>query len=87
METTGGSSGASASREPAAVSIREFCRQHNMSAATYYRLQREGRAPDVMRLGPKKVLISNAAAERWRQAREEEARAVSLTRTNTRNGV
>jgi len=48
---------------------------HNMSEATYYRLQRLGKAPDVVRLGPKKVSISNAAAERWRLAREAEAHA------------
>ena len=58
-----------------AYSIREFCRRNHMSEATYYRLQRLGKTPDVIRLGPKKVLISTAAAERWRIAREAEARA------------
>src|SRR5262245_19070780 len=60
-----------------AYSIREFCRRNNMSEATYFRLQREGKGPDVMRLGRKKVLITAAAAERWRLAREADARATA----------
>ena len=52
---------------PAAFSIDEFCTAHGFSRrATFYNLQAEGQAPDVMRVRGR-VLITAEAAARWRK--------------------
>jgi predicted DNA-binding transcriptional regulator AlpA len=75
--TSKASPATSVERRDDAYSIREFCRRNNLSEATFYRLQRQGKAPDRMKLGPRLVLITDAAAERWRLAREAEARTMT----------
>lgn len=49
------------------LTIAEFCKAHRLSRSTFFRMVREHRAPEVMRLSARKVLISPEAAERWRQ--------------------
>jgi hypothetical protein len=54
-----------------AMSIPEFCRRHSISVDFYFKLQRHGRGPDVIRIGGR-TLISKEAAARWRKRRERE---------------
>jgi predicted DNA-binding transcriptional regulator AlpA len=62
--------------EPARHSktIAEFCASHGISRGTYYRLKREGRGPEELRLGPQLPRITAAAEEAWLRARAAEAR-------------
>jgi predicted DNA-binding transcriptional regulator AlpA len=50
-----------------AFSIEEFCAMHGISRANYYNLRNEGKAPEEMQVGPRRVLISIEAAEAWRR--------------------
>jgi hypothetical protein len=55
---------------PAAVySIREFCDAHRISIDHYFKQQRAGQGPRVMKVGAR-TLISYEAAAEWRLARE-----------------
>ena len=55
------------------MSIRQFCAQHGgISEDLFYKMQREGWGPAVMRVGSR-TLISHEAAERWRREREAAA--------------
>jgi hypothetical protein len=67
---------------PAAFSIREFCRDHGISAPTYYELKKQGLGPAEMRIGTL-IRISREAAAAWRHAREnpDEAEADAVTRS------
>lgn len=56
------------SADVAADPIPEFCRQHRMGVATYYKLPPQLR-PQEIRIG-KKVLISREAAAAWRRSME-----------------
>jgi len=56
------------SGDVAADPIPEFCRQHRIGVATYYKLPPE-RRPQEIRIG-KKVLISREAAAAWRRRME-----------------
>ena len=56
----------------AAFSIAEFCAAHGFSRATFYNLQADGQAPEVMRVRGR-VLISAEAAARWRKRRTARA--------------
>jgi hypothetical protein len=60
-----------ASADVAADPIPEFCRQHRIGVATYYKLPLEHR-PQEIRIG-KKVLISREAAAAWRRRMESQA--------------
>ena len=55
---------------PAAYSIREFCDAHRISIDHYFKLQREGLGPRIMKAGAR-TLISLESAAAWRKAREE----------------
>jgi len=46
-------------------SMDEFCKSHSISRSTFYRLIREGNAPEYIKVGTK-TLISIEAAEKWR---------------------
>lgn len=50
-----------------AYSIEEFCAVHGISRANYYNLRAEGKAPEEMLVGPRRVLISIESAEAWRR--------------------
>ena len=47
--------------------IDEFCEAYGISRATYHKLQRQGRAPAVMVLGPIARRITFAAAREWQE--------------------
>jgi hypothetical protein len=50
-------------------SIRNFCKAEDISPATFYEMQREGKAPRVRTLGPswpQKRLITDEDAAEWR---------------------
>jgi hypothetical protein len=53
-----------------AFSVDEFCSAHRISRATYYNLQREGRAPASMKVG-RRTLIAVESAEAWRRQMEQ----------------
>jgi hypothetical protein len=56
-------------------SISEWCKSHKLkSRGTFYKLKREGRAPDHFYPGPR---ISDEADERWVREREREAAAAT----------
>jgi hypothetical protein len=60
--------------EPQAFTIGEFAQAFRLSRATLYNLWRDGCGPARMRVRGR-VLISRAAAERWReQVESQEAR-------------
>lgn len=65
----------SASAEPngerLAFTVTSFCKAHEISTPTYYRLRKEGKGPREMRIGSE-VRISVEAAAEWRRAREED---------------
>jgi hypothetical protein len=50
---------------PLAFSVEEFCKAHSISIGFFYTLLKEGRAPEIMKLGTR-TLISREAAARWR---------------------
>jgi hypothetical protein len=53
-------------------SVKEFCCQHGISRALFYKLRQEGNGPGVIKAG-KRTLITNEAAEAWRRSLEEPA--------------
>ena len=53
---------------PLAFSVEEFCKAHGISIGFFYTLLKEGRAPEIMKLGTR-TLISHEAAARWRAER------------------
>jgi hypothetical protein len=59
--------------ERQAMSIRQFCRAHDLSIDSYYRMAREGSGPEIMKVGHR-TLIARESAEAWRRAREAAAR-------------
>jgi predicted DNA-binding transcriptional regulator AlpA len=52
-----------------AYSVEEFCRRHGISRAYAYLLWRRGEGPRFMRLGTRRLISREAAAD-WRQERE-----------------
>jgi len=50
-----------------ASSIEQFCSDHGISRATFYNLLKAGKAPRIMRVGARRLVSEEAAAE-WRQA-------------------
>ncbi len=56
---------------PRAYSIKKFCAAYDISSTTFFKMQRAGTGPRVMRVGHR-TLISIEAADAWRRAREEE---------------
>jgi hypothetical protein len=57
-----------------ADTIPVFCKKNRISGAFYYKLKLQGKTPDEMWLGNKR-LISREARQRWRAEREAEAKA------------
>ena len=56
-----------------ADTIPVFCKKHRISPAFYYKLKLQGKTPDELWLGNKR-LISREARERWRAEREAETK-------------
>jgi hypothetical protein len=67
----------------AAYSIHEFCFAHRISVDHYFKLERLGLGPDVMKAGTR-TLISVEAAARWREAREAAARDTIKSKETTK---
>jgi hypothetical protein len=57
------------SEQTDALSIVEFCRRNGISTALYFKINREGLGPSLMRVG-RRTLITREAAEEWRRERE-----------------
>jgi hypothetical protein len=55
-----------------AFTVAEFCRQHSISEALFFKLQAQGSGPETMKVGGRR-LISIEAAARWRRSRETAA--------------
>ena len=47
-----------------AYTINEFCKAHDISRSLFYKLQANGKGPEIFTLG-RRVLISAYAAEKW----------------------
>jgi hypothetical protein len=54
---------------PPVYTVSEFCHQHQISVGMYYKLRAAGLAPREMRVGRRRFISVEAAAE-WRRARE-----------------
>jgi len=53
------------------LTINEWCARRRVSRSGFYKLKREGRAPDIIdSSGPR---ITDEADQRWQAAREREA--------------
>ncbi len=57
---------------PTAQSIESFCEAHSISRSLFYKLQREGKAPRVMKVG-RRTLVTTDAAQEWRKQMEVSA--------------
>ena len=57
--------------EHGAYRVTQFCDAHGISRASFYLLDRQGKAPRTFSVG-KRRLISKEAAAAWRRAREKE---------------
>jgi hypothetical protein len=69
-----------------ALTIPEFCAAHRISEGFYYKLKKQHEGPREMRLGTRKVISLEAAAE-WRREREAagataEAEAKAVARSS-----
>jgi predicted DNA-binding transcriptional regulator AlpA len=60
-----------------AYSIEEFCRAHGFSRATFYNLLAAGQGPAVMRVGSRRFVSREAAAE-WRRKMEAPSQAQAV---------
>lgn len=56
--------------ERATYTLAQFMEGHNVSRTHFYRLQKAGMAPRMMRVG-RRVLISAEAAAEWRKRMED----------------
>lgn len=50
-------------------SVEEFCNNFGISRAFFYKLNRQGKGPRLMKVG-RRTLISSEAAEEWRKGME-----------------
>jgi predicted DNA-binding transcriptional regulator AlpA len=51
------------------VTIAEFCERFGISRAFYYKLREAGDGPDELRMGSRKVVITNDALAAWEKKR------------------
>ena len=54
-------------------SVSAFCTRHSISRDKFYELQREGQAPETIRIGNRQ-LVTRESAKRWRAAQERAER-------------
>jgi len=52
-----------------AYTIDDFCKVYSISKSFFYKLMKDGRAPQIMKVG-KRTLVSSEAAETWRKSME-----------------
>ena len=53
----------------AVFTVAEFCHEHHISIALYYKLRKAGLGPREMAVGRRRLISAESAAE-WRHARE-----------------
>jgi predicted DNA-binding transcriptional regulator AlpA len=56
-----------------ASNILDFCQRWGIAVSTFYKWQAEGHAPRVLKVGPKRRVITAEDEAAWRAAREAEA--------------
>jgi len=56
-----------------ASSIRDFCERWGIAISTFYKWEAEGHAPRVLKVGPKRRVITASDEAAWVVAREAEA--------------
>ena len=54
-----------------ALSIPEFCEAHGISQAFFFKLKKQGKGPREMKVGARKLVTLESAAE-WRRERENQ---------------
>jgi predicted DNA-binding transcriptional regulator AlpA len=50
----------------AAESVGDFCQSNGISKSMFYKMQREGKGPRIMKIG-RRTLISQEASAKWRK--------------------
>lgn len=55
-----------------AFSIDEFCRAHGISRAFFYKIAKSGKSPRLMKVGSRRLISEEAAAD-WRRQMEAAA--------------
>lgn len=55
-----------------AQSVNDFCKMNGISKSFFYKLQRQGKGPRIMKIG-RRTLVSAEAAEEWRKTLEKNA--------------
>jgi hypothetical protein len=66
-------------------SVSAFCARHSISRDKFYELQREGLAPDTIRIGNRQ-LVTRESAKRWRAAQERAERERKQTKDRNELG-
>ena len=51
--------------------VAQFCDDHNIGRTLYYQLEKDGKAPRSMKVGRRRLISAEAAAE-WRARMERE---------------
>ena len=54
----------------AADSVKDFCHAHSITKVTFYKMQKEGTGPRIMKVGARTLISAEAAAD-WRRQCEE----------------
>lgn len=57
-------------------SVNEFCKTNSISRSLFYKLQRQGNGPKVMKVG-RRTLITPEASQEWRKRMQEVARLLT----------
>jgi len=63
----------------AAYSVKDFCDAYGITKVTFYKLQKEGTGPRIMKVGTRTLVSAEAAAD-WRRQCEEGARILPSRR-------
>jgi predicted DNA-binding transcriptional regulator AlpA len=59
--------------KPTVSSINDFCQRWDIGRSTFYEWMAAGKAPRVLKVGPKRRVITAADEAAWVAAREAEA--------------
>lgn len=52
-----------------AQSVKDFCHANGISRSLFYKLQRQGSGPRIMKIG-RRTLVSGESADAWRRKME-----------------
>lgn len=58
-------------RNGSTFTVTQFCEVHHISRSMYYKLQKQGQGPRLMKVGRRRLISAEAAAD-WRQQMETE---------------